>query len=198
MNNYSNYWGEPPQTQARILNHLHVTENKSLREIADIFETYPNKIRRQALRLTNLGFPVHLRSHKEAGQVAYKTGRIKHRDGILHTEETKIRIGLSLSKVWKENYTEMQAKSAANLKKDKQKPSVEHKRRRKLLETTVKGSKLERFIYEELRKSGYVVEFHKEHFLKQEKLHLDIFLPTYRRLNLHKKSRRLPPELIDP
>ena len=39
------------------------------------------------------------------------------------------------------------------------------------------GSKLEKFLFELLTQHGYRVEYHKEHLLLNEKLHIDLFLP---------------------
>ena len=46
----------------------------------------------------------------------------------------------------------------------------------KVREAAAIGSKLERYLLEQLYASGYDAEFHKTHFLRNETLHLDIFL----------------------
>jgi len=42
------------------------------------------------------------------------------------------------------------------------------------------GSKLEHFVLEELTKAGFVVEFHKEHWLQNNRLQIDLFVPELR------------------
>jgi very-short-patch-repair endonuclease len=40
------------------------------------------------------------------------------------------------------------------------------------------GSKLEKFLYQEITKAGYVVEYHKKHLIQNHDMELDMYIPS--------------------
>jgi very-short-patch-repair endonuclease len=153
---------------------------KSFRELAELTETYPNRLRRDAQKL---GFKIRDRS--SAQSVALKTGRVKHpTEGKQRSESTKIKISEKKAESWKNMPKEQRKKISDGAKK--QWDEMEHAKKvafREKASNAVRkaakhGSKLEKHIFEELIKSGYRVDFHKEHTLLNEKLQVDLFLPT--------------------
>lgn len=156
-------------------------ENKSTYEIAELLNTYPNKIRRMLIKS---GYTPNNRSQAQA--IALKKGRAKHpTEGQERSSEVKVKISEKLS----ENYDKMSAKERAK--------RVEYGRRRwegmdaversnflasageGIRKASKEGSKLEKYLIEQLR-AEFKVEYHKTDLLKNKKLHIDIYVPHVR------------------
>lgn len=160
------------------LKKMYLEENKSFQEIADIYNTYPNKVRRDAIRI---GIPI--RSKSEAQKLALETGKHKHpTKGTVREEETKSKIGKSVMNSW-ENLSKSELKRRSTLAKqnwdnlsEDEKQDRFNKANAAVRESSKTGSKLEKFLFQELVKNGYKVEAHKENILNT-KLHVDLFLP---------------------
>lgn len=164
----------------RLLEKLYLQEHKSFQEIASIYDTYPNKIRRDAIK-----FKIKIRDKSLAQKNALKTGKHKHpTKGTQRSESTKTKIGQSIIKQW--NDMDDSVKQTRKEKaQDLWNSLSEHEKQERLIaanravRTTSKtGSKLERYLLKYLLKDNYKVEFHKEQILSNTKLQIDLFLPT--------------------
>ena len=154
-------------------------EGKSVREIAAFFNTYPNKIAR-ALKKTGK----ELRTKQAAGKIAFEQGKIvPPMLGKKRTEEEKAHIGAARAKKWasmpeeeleafKEGARERWKAEPEEVKLERQKLAGEALRR-----ASIEGSKAEKFLYEELTKSGYNVIMHKTGLVPGEKYEVDLYLP---------------------
>lgn len=162
----------------RFINETYNKREMSIPQIAKECNTYANKIRRIIIRTGYL-----IRSKSEAQKLALASGRHKHpTKGVGHSEEAKVKISESQTEVW-DNLTdaEREHRSAIGRKQwdsmsDAEKEEFKRKSHEKVREAAKKGSKLELFLLEELLKAGYQVDFHKEHFVKNERLQVDLFL----------------------
>lgn len=163
-----------------IINDLYVNKGKSFADIAEEYDTYANKIRRDAKV-----FNIPIRDKSEAQKNALKTGVHKHpTKGTQRSIETKEKIGKAIIDVW-ENMDD----TSIELRKQKckerwdQLSDDEKKHMQKMATDAVRvaskiGSKLEKFLLDGLLKNGYKVDFHKEQSLVTTKLQIDLFLPT--------------------
>lgn len=152
---------------------------KSWQEIAEVFDTYPNKVRREAMKAGLVS-----RTKAEAQSLALAQGKRPHpTKGTKRPDSVKIQISEKLAQSW-ENLTEKEKKDRADQAREQWNNTPEYKQKeihqaaaigiRKAAED---GSKLENFLYQELVKLGYYIEFHKKHQIINERLHLDMFLP---------------------
>ena len=162
-----------------ILDKMYNIENKSFKEIADTYGTYPNKIRRDAQK-----FGLKVRSKSEAQKLALTTGKHKHpTKGTKRDEKTKSKIGNSVMKSW-DNLDEDKLNKRKQKAKDNWNKLSEEEKQSRLQEANIGvrkssklGSKLERYLLESLVENGYKVIPHKEQLLTNTKLHIDLFLP---------------------
>jgi very-short-patch-repair endonuclease len=176
MKNYDNL---NDNEKLKIIEKFYINDKKSFMDIANEYNTYPNKVRRDAKR-----FNVKIRSKKEAQINALKTGKHKHpTKGQTRSENTKIKIGLSVMNSWDtmdEEKKELRRKKAKNqwdsLSQD-EKNNLVSLANEAVRSASKEGSKLEKFILEFLLKNNYKVDFHKEQILSNTKLQLDLFLP---------------------
>lgn len=163
-----------------IIDKLYTVEHKSFADIALMYDTYPNKVRRDA---KSLG--IVIRNKSEAQKSALSTGKHKHpTKGTTRTQETKNKIGDGVMLSWDNlSETELQKrKETAKLNWDK----MDHEAKKNMHKSAMdavrvaskQGSKLEKFLLSKLLKSGFIVEFHKEQSLVNTKLQIDLFLPT--------------------
>lgn len=154
-------------------------DGKSIRDIAKIYDTYPNKISRV---LKDAG--LILRTKKEAGKIAVENGKIKPPMlGKKRTQAEKENISSKRSKRWKE-MSDQDIESFRKGARDRWKTySVEdkllmqQKAGEALRRASTEGSKAEKFLYESLTKSGYDVIMHKTGLIAGEKYEVDLFLP---------------------
>lgn len=155
-------------------------EQLSFAEIATMYNTYSNKVRRDA---TKLG--IKIRTKSEAQKIALTSGRHKHpTKGEKRSDEVKQKIGRGIMESW-ENLTEQElnarkAKAKENWDKlsDDEKENLVHKANLAVRKSSDEGTKLEKFLLAKLLTYGYKVDFHKEQFLSNTKLQIDLFLPT--------------------
>ena len=167
--------------QERAIIDLYVTEEWSTYKLAEKFDTYPNKIR----RILNKG-GVSLRSKSEAQKNAIKEGRSDHpTEGKKRSDETKLKISESQGHIWDSLSKKERARRSEIGKKSWEKKSDSEKRaliqraQDSVREASKNGSKLERFLLNELTKRNFRVEFHKERWLRNQKLQVDLFVPDY-------------------
>lgn len=168
------------QEKIKLITNHYVEQKKSLADIASMYKTYANKIRRDAIRLK-----IPLRDKSEAQKNALKTGSHKHpTKGTQRSDNTKTKIGKSLIQSWSEMDTvkkqqrQQKAKIAWEAKSQDEKQNMLKKANHAVRETSKIGSKLEKFLLHKLIGSGLQTEFHKEQILSNTKLQIDIYLPS--------------------
>lgn len=149
-------------------------------QIAKDLNTYPNKIRRILLK-----HGVELKTRSEAQKNAIERGvtDIPTR-GKKRSKDEKVKISKGMTKAWTEmdeetykKYVERSRLRMVNMPADE---------RQKMSEAATKGiqvagregSKLEKFVFTELTKMGFVVEFHKKNLIVNQKLEIDLYVPA--------------------
>lgn len=169
------------EKKTEILNDLYIEQKKSFKQIAEITGSYPNKIRRDAIKLK-----IPIRDKSEAQKNALKEGTTKHpTKGTKRPSETKAKIGESVLKSWEsisdEELENRKTKAKINWenKTDEEKQLILRQANIAVRESSKKGSKLENFILSGLLEKGFAVEFHKEHSILNTKLQIDLFLPEH-------------------
>lgn len=162
-----------------LIQKLYVVEKKSFQQIAESCETYANKIRRDAVK-----FKIPIRDKSEAQKNALETGIHKHpTKGKQRQESTKNKIGMGVLNSWeKMSEAELQtrkdkAKQQWESLSEEDKANIIASANKAVRESSKLGSKLEKFILNNLLKDGYQVDFHKEQTLSNTKLQIDIFIP---------------------
>ena len=161
---------------------LYNSGNYSTYELAERFETYPNKIRR-ILRRNG----IVLRSKSAAQKNALKKGRSSHpTKGKSQSDETRRKISDSQGEIW-DNMSEGErqkrsekGREAWNKKSEKEKRQLIRKAQDAIRESSKKGSKMERFLLRRLTEEGFRVDFHKDHWLRNQQLQVDLFIPSLR------------------
>jgi len=157
------------------------SQNKrSFQDIADELKTYPNAVRRAAIK-----FGIEIRSKSEAQSEALKSERHKHpTKGQKRSTETKVAISEGVSKSWQnlpdsayDNRVEKGRQQWEALPPEK-KFEIQSKAIKAIRKTSTEGSKLEKFIRDYLKSRGFVIEFHKDNLLPNQKLEIDLFLPA--------------------
>lgn len=163
-----------------LLNEYYVKNKLSFADIANKFETYANKIRRDAKKLD-----IPIRTKSEAQKNALHSGKHNHpTKGKTRDESTKIKIGLSVLNSWatmsESDLEDRKNKSKLQWEKksDEEKQNIQQSANKAVREASKTGSKLEKFLYSSLVKNGYRVDFHKEQMLSNTRLHIDMFLTT--------------------
>ena len=177
MLNYNQY---SDSDKAKLLQKHYSEEQKSFQEIAEMYDTYANKIRRDAKK-----FGIKIRSKSEAQKLALETGKHKHpTKGTSRSEETKEKIGMSVMNSWdKMNDNELARRSEIarqnweSLSEDEKQERF-NKANQAVRDTSKTGSKLEKYLHQFLLEQGHKVEPHKEQILLDTKLHIDLFIPA--------------------
>jgi very-short-patch-repair endonuclease len=155
------------------------TLERSIGDIAKELDTYPNKVRR-ALK----SHGIKLRDKGSAQAVALKRGRSRHPTKDKgHSEESKLKISEGEAQNW-ENFSHEELESRRETSRQ-QWANMTEEEKIKLRESAVpgikraskEGSKLEKYIRDELTKAGYVIEYHKKGIVPNSNLEVDIYLP---------------------
>lgn len=158
---------------------LYSENKKSMQEIAEILNTYPNKIRRILLKNN-----VEIMTRSEAQSNALKNGRSKIPTfGKKRTKEEKLKISKRLQERWNnlddkeyeecvERAKQRWAKIPADKKRAMSVAAIDAIRK-----AGKEGSKLEKFLSFELEKLGYKIETHKKNLLVNENLEIDMYFP---------------------
>lgn len=162
-----------------LLKDLYIDKQKSFADIAEIYNTYPNKVRRDAVSLK-----IQIRNKSEAQKNALSTGKHKHpTKGTTRSQATKDKIGYKVLESWQDlSQQELDArKDKARENWDKlsadQKTYMQKSATDAVRVASKVGSKLEKFLFNQLITDGYHVDFHKEQTLVNTKLQIDLFLP---------------------
>lgn len=159
---------------------LYLKEQKSVEEIAEIYNTYGNAVRRF---LKKIGVP--LRNRGQALKVALATGKREHpTKGKKLSEETKDKIAESLAESW-ENMTDEElqkrkekSKQHWNSLSDEFKANLSKKGIDAIRKAGKEGSAMEHAIAGALRELGYTVYQHRN-ILQNGNLEVDMFVPTH-------------------
>lgn len=169
-------------TDAEKLNILkteYEKEGNSFLIIAEKYDTYPNKIRRDANRLG-----IKIKDKSLAQKNALAKGTIKHpTKGKSRTDQDKEKIGIGVMQSWDElddaqiRERKNRARENWNSLSDDEKANILYMANLAVRQASKTGSKLEKFILNALIKDGYKTEFHREQSLSNTKLQIDIFLP---------------------
>lgn len=164
----------------KIIEKLYISENKSFGDIAKEYNTYSNKIRRDAVK-----FKINIRNKSEAQKNALASGKHKHpTKGKRRSEKTKNRIGNSVLDSWKKlsdtdlEQRKSKARKAWEAKSDDEKQQILGMANKAVRQASKTGSKLEKFLLKNLIAGGYKVDFHKEQTLVNTKLQIDLFIPS--------------------
>ena len=98
---------------------------------------------------------------------------------------TKLKISETQGEVW-DNLNKKQrayrseiGKKSWEKKSEEEKAAIIKRAQDSVREASKKGSKLERFLLEELTSMNFGVEFHKEHWLRNQRLQVDLFIPSH-------------------
>jgi len=181
-NKFKDYWNLQDSEKLFLLKEAYSNEKMSWIQIANALGTYPNKIRREAKRLG-----IQSRTKSTAQKEALKSGRSLHpTEGKALTEDTKLKISECQGLVWDNLSKEERSKRSDigkrswNKKTEKEKQEIIRKGSDAIREASKNGSKLERFLLQSLTKRNYRVQFHKEHWLKNQRLETDLFVEDLR------------------
>ncbi len=168
------------QQKKRTIESLYIKDGKSFNQIAEELQTYANKVRRDAKRLG-----ISIRNKSEAQKNALDTGSHKHpTKGKNRSQDTKNKIGLSVLKNWENlsdselNQRKLKAKQQWDKLSEDEKQNLISSANKAVRESSKTGSKLEKYLFTQLLKAGYKVEFHKEQLLATTKLQIDIYIPS--------------------
>lgn len=163
----------------KFLQEEYVGEERSWADIADELGTYANKLRRKALKLG-----IQSRSKSKAQKIALSSGRRKHpTEGKERSEATKLKISEGVAKSWEELSEEEFEERRKKSKEQWDNMSLAEKQAlfeaaaEAVRKASKEGSKLEKYLQECLLGSEFDIEYHKERFVANKRLQMDIFLP---------------------
>jgi len=158
---------------------LYQDQNKSTYEIAELFNTYPNKIRRILKK-----HGCALKTRGEAQKNGLQTGRINHPTmGKTRSQQEKVKISAGMVNYWENlDDEEKERRSKAAKQRWDEIPEEQKDRIRQLAIENIQkagkeGSKIEKTILKSLTDHGFRVEFHKKNLIQNEKLEIDLYLP---------------------
>jgi hypothetical protein len=164
-----------------ILEDLYLKQKLSFANIAKQYNTYANKLRRDAVK-----FKIKIRDKSEAQKNAIETGSHKHpTKGQQRPQKTKDKIGNSVMKSWDKlsdeelNDRKTKSRDRWELLDEDTKNNILKMANDAVRATSKTGSKLEKYLMDKLLADGHKVEFHKEQTLLNTKLQIDLFLPTF-------------------
>jgi len=175
------YYNEMCEAQKqKAITEMYIDDKLSFADIAKKLHTYANKIRRDAIK-----FKIKIRDKSEAQTNALTSGKHTHpTKGKKRSEDTKSKIGNAVMKAWNElsdaelnKRKENSREKWQNLDEDT-KTNILRMANKAVRVSSKEGSKLEKYLLNELLAHGFMVEFHKEQTLSNTKLQIDLFLPT--------------------
>ena len=168
------------QDKKDLIVSLYSSQGKSFADIAGMYDTYANRIRRDAKK-----FNIKIRDKSEAQKNALKTGKHSHPTrGKERSEDTKQKIGMGVLNAW-ENLEDKEIQKR-KLKAKQNWENLDENTKENILKsantavrsTSKVGSKLEKYLHKRLLADGYKVEFHKEQTLVNTRLQIDLFVPS--------------------
>jgi len=170
---------QKPISEATVIS-LYQKEH-SLAEIADKFNTYPNKILR-ILKKNN----IPRRTNSESQKVAIERGRKDApNDGSPLSEEMKKAISDGMAKHWegasdefREQHRERAAEQWKNMSAE-EKEELQRKARKGILKASKNGSKLEVDIRKFLTQNDILFYRNRKGVLSNAEMEIDVFIPAY-------------------
>lgn len=155
-------------------------EGVSIRNIAKKFNSYPSKIYKILLDNNR-----PIRNKSQAQKLLLETGKIQHpTQGKQRSDETKNKISTRTFDKWNKKTKEekeafrKQAKEKWEKLPQEVKDKMNNRAKKAIQATTRKGSKMEHFLLEKLTTEGYLVFPHRSNFLPNEKLEVDLLIPS--------------------
>ncbi len=177
MESKSKKYDKLSETEQIIRSYLE--DKLSVHELARMYKTYPNKIRRLLLKNR-----VPIRGQSETQSILLEQGKVKHpTEGTKRPEKTKMKISESVAKTYQETpEEEIQRRKEILTEIWKNRPqSYKDEMLRRSAVAVAKagreGSKIEKYLMENLPKRGIQVIFHKQGLIKDEQLQIDLFIP---------------------
>lgn len=158
---------------------LYTKHNQSTYEIAQSLNTYPNKIRRILIRNG-----VEIKDKSEAQKNALKRGTSTiPTQGTKRTEEEKLKISETLRQHWM-NMDDKTYNKRVKMAKERWE-KLPARKKQQMVDSAIKairlagkeGSKLEKFLRNELSSHGFKVEPHKKTIIQNENLEIDMYFP---------------------
>lgn len=161
---------------------LYIDKQLSWAEIAKQVDSYAQKVRRDAIKLG-----IKSRDKADAQIVALAHGRNVHpTKGKKLSNETKAKISENMGQVW-DNLSEEEREKRSQIgkeswdkKSDQEKELFFRKSVAAIRQAAKDGSKMEKAIFKALSDNGYKVLKHQEHVLKNERFHIDLYVPSCR------------------
>lgn len=158
----------------------YVVKDRSFADIAEELGTYRHKVRRAAIKLG-----IKPKDKSAAQAAALKSQRATHpteatqrpltvkqriseavADNWAHLDPEKLRYRASVSRHQWENMSEDERQQLLKLAGDA------------IRKAAKEGSKLEKFLRTELTKAGFMLEYHREGLVPNQKLQVDLFIPS--------------------
>ncbi|MAR66721.1 MAG: hypothetical protein CL833_05650 [Crocinitomicaceae bacterium] len=159
---------------------LYQSGSHSTYEIAERYNTYPNKIRRILVKNG-----VEMKTRSQAQKTALSKGRAKHpTKGNKRSKEERLKISSTVQKYWKNMSSEEYNRRCSEARQRWHSlDEVERARITSLAIEAVRkagkeGSKMEKFLLQELTGLGYEVQFHKKNLIPNENLEIDLYIPS--------------------
>lgn len=126
-----------------------------------------------------------LRTKAEAQKLALEIGVANHpTEGKGHSIETKHKLAKATHDTWENKSDDEKKKISKRSKENWENRSEEDKQdmykkaARAIRKAAEEGSALEKFFLKKIRESGYEVQWHASSTLQQEKLEIDLLLPS--------------------
>jgi len=172
-----------------LVNKMNITEEeivdmynngRSTYQLAKENNTYPNKIRRI---LHKHGIELKTRSEAQKNAIVQGVTDVPTK-GKKRTREEKLNISKGLKQMW-ESMSEDTYKEYVNRSKVRW-DNMSEEEKQNMSQAAIKaiqvagreGSKVEKFLFSELTKNGYVVEFHKKNLIANKNLEIDMYIPA--------------------
>lgn len=155
-------------------------DGKSTYEIANVFSTYPNKVRRILLKN---GIELKTKSQAQTNALEKGVSSIPTQ-GKKRTFEEKLKISSSLRKMWDEmdeetyKYHVESSRVRWNKMSQSERENMQQSAIKAIQVAGKEGSKLEKFLFSQLTMAGYVVEFHKKNLIPNQNLEIDMYIPS--------------------
>jgi very-short-patch-repair endonuclease len=180
-NSVNSYHNLDDVDKKKLLQELYINDKLSFGNIAKMYDTYANKLRRDAVK-----YGIKIRDKSQAQKNAIQTGSHKHpTKGQSRPQDIKDKIGNSVMKSW-ENLSEDELQKRKNNSKERwealdidSQAAILKMANEAVRESSKKGSKLEKYLLEKLIQDNIKVQFHKEQTLLNTKLQIDLFLPEH-------------------
>jgi very-short-patch-repair endonuclease len=175
----TNYNELNEQQKRDIILQSYVKDQKSFGTIAKQYDTYANRIIRDAKK-----FNIPVRNKSQAQKNALSSGKHKHpTKGRKRSEAEKMNIGSGVMKNWSNadpnrlSQKKENAKILWDKRTDEEKNSMLSKANLAVRQSSKLGSKMEHYVLNFLIENNYKVDFHKEQMLANTRLQIDLFLP---------------------